>query len=152
MSEKHINLGLIGWPLEHSLSPCIHQAALKELGLDGNYCLYAIEPNKIQEIAILDLLEHVADGEITGLNVTLPHKQTILSFLAALTPAAARIGAVNTIFMEDGLLKGDNTDAAGFQNDLIQLPVEKTRSGISPWRWWRSPSSSFQPPGSRTPC
>lgn len=125
MMEKCTNLGLIGWPLEHSLSPQIHQAALHELKIFGQYCLYAIEPNNIQGIAFVDLLEHVANGEITGLNVTLPYKQTVLPFLAVLTTAAARIGAVNTIYMEDGLLKGDNTDAAGFQNDLRQLSVEE---------------------------
>ena len=84
--ENCTHLGLIGWPLEHSLSPQIHQAALQELNMCGHYCLYAIEPNRFQEIAIFDLLEHVANGEIIGLNVTLPHKQTVLPFLAALTP------------------------------------------------------------------
>ncbi|MDX9865810.1 MAG: shikimate dehydrogenase [Anaerolineaceae bacterium] len=125
MPEQRINLGLIGWPLDHSLSPRIHQAALQELGLAGRYCLYAIEPNHIQDVAILDLLEHVAAGEIDGLNVTLPYKQPVVPLLAALTPSAECIGAVNTIYMENGLLTGDNTDAAGFQNDLQQLPVEK---------------------------
>lgn len=125
MSKNCINLGLIGWPLDHSLSPYIHQAALQELGLCGKYCLYAIEPNHIQKIAIQDLLDHIASGEITGLNVTLPYKQSVMPFLASLTPSAARIGAVNTIYLEDGLLKGDNTDAAGFRNDLLQLPIKK---------------------------
>ncbi len=130
MAKNFINLGLIGWPLDHSLSPRIHQAALRELNLGGQYCLYAIEPNNIQEIAIENLLDHIANGEITGLNVTLPHKQTVLPFLASLTPSAARIGAVNTIFLEDGLLKGDNTDAAGFKNDLLQLPVENNAPAL----------------------
>ena len=125
MPEHRTNLGLIGWPLEHSMSPQIHQAALHKLGICGSYRLFAIEPNNIMDIAISDLLEYIASGELTGLNVTLPHKQTVLSFLPALTPAAARIGAVNTIFLEDGLLKGDNTDAAGFLNDVTQLPLAK---------------------------
>jgi len=130
MAKNFINLGLIGWPLDHSLSPRIHQAALRELNLGGQYCLYAIEPNNIQDIAIENLLDHIANGEITGLNVTLPHKQIVLPFLASLTPSAARIGAVNTIFLEDGLLIGDNTDAAGFKNDLLQLPVEKNAPAL----------------------
>lgn len=123
MADSCTNLGLIGWPLEHSLSPYIHQAALKELGMCGKYCLFAIEPNHLRQRAIQDLLKHVANGTLKGLNVTLPYKQTILPMLATLTPAAARIGAVNTIYMEEELLKGDNTDAAGFRNDLMQLPV-----------------------------
>lgn len=123
MGEKQINLGLIGWPLEHSLSPQIHQAALRELGLKGKYCLYAIENNGLREQAITDLLEHVANEKIQGLNVTLPYKQIVLSHMASLTPAAARIGAVNTIRLNKGLLQGENTDAAGFMNDLKELPV-----------------------------
>lgn len=122
MPEHCINLGLIGWPLEHSMSPQIHQAALHKLGICGNYRLFAIEPNNIMDIALSDLFQHVVSGELTGLNVTLPHKQNVLPFLSDLTPAAAHIGAVNTIFLEDGLLKGDNTDVAGFLNDLEHLP------------------------------
>ena len=116
------NFGLIGWPLEHSLSPCIHQAALKEMGICGKYCLFAIQPDENHLQAILDLLEHVRNETgLQGLNVTLPYKQSVLPLLDRLTPAALRIGAVNTIYMEDGLLMGDNTDAAGFLNDLQHL-------------------------------
>jgi shikimate dehydrogenase len=130
MLKNCINLGLIGWPLEHSLSPQIHQAALRKLGLRGSYRLFAIKPNNILDIAISDLLEHVVSGELKGMNVTLPHKQSVLPFLAALTPAAASIGAVNTIYMEKGLLKGDNTDADGFLNDLAQLPLAENSPAL----------------------
>ena len=118
------NFGLIGWPLEHSLSPCIHQAALKQMEICAKYCLFAIQPDENHLQAIFNLLEQMrGETGLQGLNVTLPYKQSVLPLLDRLTPAALRIGAVNTIYMEDGLLMGDNTDAAGFLNDLQHLPL-----------------------------
>lgn len=121
-------LGLIGYPISHSVSPQIHNAALKAAGLDGEYRLYPIEPNDKQKLA--DLLAKVRKGENHGLNVTIPHKQSVMPLLDELTPTAETIGAVNTIVLKDGKLVGDNTDAGGFWNDLQSLleqtkPVEK---------------------------
>ncbi len=125
-----INLGLIGYPLSHSLSPQIHNAALHTLGLEGEYRLYPVPPHpqplSLRErgvrgegmYSLENLLENMRAGEIHGLNVTIPHKQTVISFLDALTPAAEAIGAVNTIFRQGGQLVGDNTDAPGFLRDL----------------------------------
>ena len=81
-----INLGLIGYPLGHSLSPGIHQAALNSCGLDGSYVLFPIPPDDKQ--GLKDLLARVRSGEITGLNVTIPHKQNAIDLLDVLTPAA----------------------------------------------------------------
>ncbi|MCL4529357.1 MAG: shikimate dehydrogenase [Chloroflexi bacterium] len=111
-----IRLGLIGYPLEHSLSPKIHDAALKACGLGGDYSLFPIFLNNDQ--ALRDLLVRVRSGEIRGLNVTIPHKQNIIQFLDELTPTAKAIGAVNTIFLRDEKLVGENTDAPGFSSDL----------------------------------
>ncbi len=111
-----IRLGLIGYPLEHSLSPKIHSAALKACKLDGAYSLFPIAPGN--EEVLMDLLACVRAGEICGLNVTIPHKQNIISNLDELTPAAKAIGAVNTIYLKGEKLIGDNTDAAGFSTDL----------------------------------
>ena len=111
-----ITLGLTGFPLAHSLSPCIHQAALKYCQLEGEYSLFPLAPHDRKGLTAL--LEQVRAGEITGLNVTIPHKQAIMPLLDALTPAAEAIGAVNTVFMRDGFLIGDNTDAPGFLSDL----------------------------------
>ncbi len=105
-----IQLGLIGYPLEHSLSPKIHKAAFNFCGLDGRYSLYSIPPNDIKRIE--SSLEKIRREEIRGLNVTIPHKQTIIPLLDELTQTAQNIGAVNTIFMKDGKLIGENTDAA----------------------------------------
>jgi len=111
-----IQLGLIGYPLSHSLSPKIHTAALQSCGLEGNYSLFPIQPE--DKKGLQDLLSHVCSGEIQGLNVTIPHKQNVIPFLDELTPTAKAIGAVNTIYLREGKLIGDNTDAQGFLSDL----------------------------------
>lgn len=111
-----IHLGLIGYPLEHSLSPKIHTAALKMCGLQGDYSLFAIDPGDKQ--GLKNLLACVRSGEIRGLNITIPYKQNVIALLDELTPTAKVIGAVNTIYLRDNKLIGDNTDAQGFLTDL----------------------------------
>ncbi|MBI3165739.1 MAG: shikimate dehydrogenase [Chloroflexi bacterium] len=112
-------LGLIGYPLGHSLSPKIHTAALSAFNLQGNYSLFPIHPDDKQEL--FNLLARVRAGEIHGLNVTIPHKQNVIGFMDELTQTAKSIGAVNTIYMRDDKLIGDNTDAPGFLSDLKRV-------------------------------
>jgi len=119
------SLGLIGYPLSHSLSPKLHHAALKAAGLEGEYRLYPIAPDETGELKELrELVGRVRSGEIHGLNVTIPHKQTVIPYLDELTPTAQPIGAVNTIYRSNprsddlSRLIGDNTDAPGFLADL----------------------------------
>lgn len=114
-----IQLGLIGYPLGHSLSPKIHTAALSACGLQGTYSLFPIAPEDKQ--GLKDLLARVRAGEITGLNVTIPHKQNVIELMDELTPTAKAIGAVNTIYMRDDKFIGDNTDAPGFLSDLKRV-------------------------------
>ena len=111
-----IKLGLIGYPVSHSLSPKIQNAALKASGLEGEYSLYPIAPDDMP--ALKALLERVRSGEMTGFNVTIPHKQNVIPFMDELTPTAQAIGAVNVIYMRGNKLIGDNTDAFGFLKDL----------------------------------
>jgi shikimate dehydrogenase len=111
-----IQLGLIGYPLSHSLSPKLHSAAFESLGLDGEYQLYPIPPENADGLAAL--IGQIRAGKLTGLNVTIPHKQTVTFYLDHLTLPARAIGAVNTIYCEDGCLIGHNTDAPGFISDL----------------------------------
>ena len=110
-------VGLIGWPVGHSISPQMHNAAFIDLGLDWLYLPFPVNsspPERIGE-AVLGLR---ALG-FRGANVTVPHKQAVMAYLDMLTPAAEAIGAVNTIVLnEDGTLFGDNTDAQGFIADL----------------------------------
>jgi shikimate dehydrogenase len=112
-------LGLIGHPLSHSLSPKIHTAALKACGLQGDYSLFSVHPDDKQTLK--DLLDRVRTGEISGLNVTIPHKQNVIRLLDELTHTAQAIGAVNTIYLRKNRLIGDNTDAPGFLTDLKRV-------------------------------
>jgi shikimate dehydrogenase len=112
-------LGLIGYPLSHSLSPQIHTAALQSCGLKGDYSLLPIPPEDKQGLE--DLLSRIRSGEIHGLNVTIPHKQNVTPCLDELTHTAAAGGAVSTIYLRNDKLIGDNTDAPGFLADVKLL-------------------------------
>lgn len=121
------HLGLIGYPVNHSLSPKIQNAALKACGLEGDYSLFPIAPDDVR--GLKDLLDRVRSGEITGLNVTIPHKQNVIQFLDELTATANSIGAVNTIYLSNNKLVGDNTDAPGFLVDLKKF-LDNGKSSI----------------------
>ncbi len=113
-------VGLLGWPVSHSVSPYMHNAAFAALGMDWRYLPLPAPPARVGE-AVLGLR---ALG-FRGANVTVPHKQAVIPFLDELSPAAAAIGAVNTICVEEnGALLGENTDAAGFVADLQGHGVE----------------------------
>jgi shikimate dehydrogenase len=118
MCPETFALGLTGWPLTYSLSPAIQNAALTALHLQGEYRLYPVPPMPAGRQAMLDLIARLRSGELTGLNVTIPHKQAILTWLDELTPLAKAVGAVNTLFCRGSRLFGDNTDVAGFLADL----------------------------------
>jgi shikimate dehydrogenase len=102
-------VGVMGWPIEHSLSPAMHNAAFGALGLDWCYVPLAVPPAHIAEAArgILAL-------GLRGVNVTVPHKQAMLALVDDLTPEARAIGAVNTVLVEGKRMLGHNTDARGF--------------------------------------
>ncbi len=109
-------VGLVGYPLSHSTSPAMHNAAFKSLGLDFEYRLFEVAPDKLK-----DFVASIRTQEIAGLNVTVPHKERIMAFLEELSEEARFIGAVNTILNKGYKLKGFNTDGEGF---LASLQVE----------------------------
>ncbi|TAF09830.1 MAG: shikimate dehydrogenase [Nostocales cyanobacterium] len=102
-------LGVIGHPIEHSLSPVMHNAALAKLGIDYVYLPFPIAPENL-EIAIAGF---AAIGVI-GFSVTIPHKQAILPLLTEISPIAQAIGAVNTVTRQGDGWVGTNTDVEGF--------------------------------------
>ncbi|HSH05867.1 MAG TPA: shikimate dehydrogenase [Anaerolineae bacterium] len=109
-----IPLGLLGWPVSHSLSPAMHNAALQALNL--NY-VYLPLPTPPQQLAAA--LAGLPALGFRGVNVTIPHKQTVIPHLDTLTPGAQALGAVNSIIIdENGRLHGDNTDWQGFLRSL----------------------------------
>jgi len=123
MTPSRFNLGLIGYPLERSLSPHIHHAALHSCGLQGEYRLYPVAPLPEGREALEHMILRLRQSSLHGLNVTIPHKQNVLPYLDELTPAARSVGAANTLYLQNGRLTGDNTDIPGFLADLKrQLP------------------------------
>jgi shikimate dehydrogenase len=102
-------LGVIGHPVEHSLSPVMHNAALSKLGLDYVYLPFPIAPENL-EIAIAGF---AAIG-VVGFSVTIPHKQAIIPLLSEISPIAQAIGAVNTVTRQGDIWVGTNTDVEGF--------------------------------------
>jgi shikimate dehydrogenase len=101
---------VLGWPLAHTLSPALHQAAYRAAGLDG--WTYEARPTRPEELAAA--LDEVRAGRLAGVNLTTPHKQPAAALVDDLERPADRLGAVNTVFPGDhGRLVGGNTDVAG---------------------------------------
>jgi shikimate dehydrogenase len=111
--------GLIGDPVEHSMSPAMHNAALAADGLDFIYVPFRVKRERLGE-ALLGM----RGFNIRGLNVTIPHKVAVIPFLDGLDELAGKIGAVNTIVNDDGRLTGHNTDAGGFLRTLAESGIE----------------------------
>jgi shikimate dehydrogenase len=108
-------LGLIGYPLGHSVSPSMHQAAFAHLGIDARYELWETEQGALSQ-AVAGLRE---DAKL-GANVTIPYKEVVIPLLDGVDDAVDEIGAVNTVVKRDGKLVGHNTDAGGFLRSLRQ--------------------------------
>jgi shikimate dehydrogenase len=103
-------LGVIGWPVEHSLSPVIHNAAFAALGLDRVYVPMPVAPGRVRAA-----VEGLAGLGFRGANVTMPHKEDVADAVDRLDDDAARLRAVNTVVVApDGTTTGANTDAPGF--------------------------------------
>lgn len=112
ISGKTKLCAVIGDPVEHSLSPCIHNAAFQHLGLDYVYAAFTVEKGALSEA-----MQGVRSLGIFGLNVTMPHKVDIIPHLDRLDETAQKVGAVNTV-LNDIELIGYNTDAPGAMNAL----------------------------------
>lgn len=106
--------GLIGHPISHSVSPIIHKYWMDAHGIDGLYKAVDINPDSLEE----GLRKITKDG-FSGFNVTVPHKIDVMRFCDEVTPAAKKIGAVNTVSIKNGKLYGDNTDSYGFTASLV---------------------------------
>jgi shikimate dehydrogenase len=118
---KYYSFGLIGFPLDHSLSPGLHRAALESAGLEGEYRCFPIHVTIDNRAPLLEIINRLRTGTLHGLNVTIPYKQVVMPYVDELTQEARIIGAVNTLYFKDGYIVGDNTDAVGFWEDLDHL-------------------------------
>jgi len=108
-------VGILGYPVEHSLSPLMHNAGFQALGLDYCYVPFPVAPDNLGQA-----VQAVRALNLAGVNVTIPHKEAVIPFLDELAPEAASIGAVNTIVHQDGQLVGYNTDGKGFLLSLTE--------------------------------
>jgi len=109
-------VGLLGWPVEHSLSPAMHNAAFDNLGLNWRYLPLPVPPGQVGAA-----VRGLAAMGFRGANVTVPHKLEVMAALDSIAPDAQALGAVNTIVIERGKgvsISGHNTDAAGFVGAL----------------------------------
>jgi shikimate dehydrogenase len=112
MEDRRVLLGLIGSPIAHSAAPAMHEAAGRATGLRVHYQL--IDVPGADTATLRALAEGVRRLGFAGVNVTFPYKEAVLALLDAIDPAAAPIGAVNTVVVRDGRLIGHNTDTTGF--------------------------------------
>jgi shikimate dehydrogenase len=106
-------VGLIGYPLGHSISPKMHNTAFKFLDLNYEYLLYEVNPKDLERA-----LNGFRATHIAGFNVTIPFKEKVVEYLDEITKLARLIGAVNTVENQDGKLVGYNTDGPGFIESL----------------------------------
>ncbi|MBU9722535.1 MULTISPECIES: shikimate dehydrogenase [Bacillaceae] len=111
-------MGVIGYPISHSLSPLMHETAFKELNLEMAYHAFHVHPDRVEEA-----IAGIRGLGIKGINVTIPHKVSVIPYLDEVDELAKEIGAVNTIVNESGRLKGYNTDGEGFVRSLLEADV-----------------------------
>ena len=111
--------GVLGWPVGHSRSPAIQNAAFREVGLDWRYVKLPVPPELFEET-----VRALPGSGYRGANVTIPHKHAALALADESSAAAAAIGAANTLlFSEEGKIQADNTDAPGFLAALGEDPA-----------------------------
>ncbi|MEM7616878.1 MAG: shikimate dehydrogenase [Pseudomonadota bacterium] len=113
ISAKAKIAGVIGYPIEHSLSPLMHNYLLEKNNIDGAYIPLSVHPNDLS-----DFCNYLKKSNLQGVNVTIPHKENIMQYLDDIDGVAQVIGAVNTIYKANGKLIGSNSDAYGFIENL----------------------------------
>lgn len=106
-------VGLLGSPVTQSMSPAMHTASFSKMGIDAVYLGFDVTPEELEPT-----VKGFANAGVTGYNVTMPCKTKVLPYLDELTPAAELMGAVNTVVIKDGKSIGDNTDGAGFVQNM----------------------------------
>ncbi|MDD5109134.1 MAG: shikimate dehydrogenase [Candidatus Omnitrophica bacterium] len=118
--------GLVGFPIKHSLSPSMHNAAFSKLKIKAKYKLFELKPNQLKVF-----LGNLKKKNICGFNVTHPYKEQILGFLNSKSSGVKEIGAANTVVVDyTGRLKGFNTDYLGFAAHLKELKVKPKKVAV----------------------
>lgn len=114
--SKKPHLFVIGHPISHSLSPLMHSTAIREYDLDLNYIAINLLPSEISSF-----ISWCNRDEFLGCNITIPYKETLFEMVDELDHHAERIGAINTLYKQDGRLFGSNTDQFGFSKPLLSI-------------------------------
>ena len=116
MKHSSLSAGVMGWPVAHSLSPRLHGYWLKHYGITGSYQAIPVAPEQLEST-----LKNLAQQGLRGVNLTVPHKESALRYINHVDSLAARVGAINTVIVQDGGgLEGRNTDVFGFMENLRQ--------------------------------
>lgn len=115
ITSKTQLVGLFGHPVSHSQSPMMHNAAFAQMGLGFAYVAFDVDPADLE-----DAVRGIRALGLKGINVTIPHKVAIMPMLDEIDPLAKRIGAVNTVVINDGRLIGYNTDGMGYVRSLVE--------------------------------
>ena len=118
-------VGIFGYPVAHTASPCMHNAAFKALKLNWEYIPFEVKPQQL-ELA----MKSIISLDIQGVNITIPHKKAVVPFLDELSPEAEFIGAVNTIVRKGNKLIGYNTDGEGFIKALEENKISPKGKNI----------------------
>ncbi|OGP43307.1 MAG: shikimate dehydrogenase [Deltaproteobacteria bacterium GWD2_42_10] len=113
ITSKTKALGIFGHPISHTLSPVMHNAVIKALGLDMAYLPFEVKPSNLKEA-----INGIKSLGIIGVNITIPHKESVIRFLDDISEEARLVGAVNTIVYKDRKLVGYNTDGSGYMASL----------------------------------
>ncbi|WP_274423466.1 shikimate dehydrogenase [Chelativorans sp. YIM 93263] len=126
MADRPLRAFVCGHPIAHSRSPVIHGYWLRQHGIEGSYERRDVSPEQFA-----DFVRGLSDGPFVGGNITIPHKETAYKLVEQCDTAAEAIGAVNTIWFEDGRLCGGNTDAYGFAANLDSVAPGWEGNGIA---------------------
>lgn len=116
MSQRAL---LLGYPVKHSISPAIHNAAFRARGLPVTY-----ETREVPPAQLASVVAELRSDDILGANVTVPHKEAVVPFVDEIDPTAAAIGAINTIWNDGGRLRASNTDLEGFARSLDEAGID----------------------------
>jgi len=125
INSKTKKYGIVGYPLGHSLSPMIHNTSFKELNINAVYTPFQVTPDYINILA-----SSMKSLDISGINVTVPYKQDVISQLDWISQEAKLLNSVNTVKLEDGILQGYSTDYAGFKRKFTEANIDFKNKSI----------------------
>lgn len=117
--------GILAFPAKHSLSPIMHNTGFKKLNIQAYYTYFETRPDNLRRF-----IHRVRTENIRGLSVSKPHKQAVIPLLDSVTKTAQTIGAVNTVYWENGKLAGTNVDWVGFEKALLETTTIKGKNVV----------------------